>query len=691
VAGMALLTLTVGSALVFASVVVRRRLPVLEGTPRAVAFGLMATLGFYAIHLVPGAMSLLGKPGVAVSALALLAVTRLVPAVPRAEPEPAFLPGPPSGRTSWVIAGSAAALLVVYVLAHLLDHGREAVASVDMTTFHLPNVAHWIQGGSFWQDTEFVPYRSFGTYPNTSDVFTLGAILPFDNDFLIRFVGIPFLALTWVAIYALARELTAPAALAVLFASCFVAMPVVNFPAFEALADAPMLAAFASGVLFLMRFRRTGARADLVLAGVGLGLSFGMKWYAPVAVAVVISAWAGAAFLERKGARATLLTTAGLTGIVLAVGGFWLLRNLVEVGNPVFPIEVSLGDLTILDAPRDIHRERIGYSLAHYLDEPGIWRDIFWPSFLAFMSYVAVLLWAVLPLAGVIAWLGRRQPGAATERTRSVLLCLAMAAGIAVLYIFIPYTAFGLEGQPVQAAANARYVVPALVLAAALGAWAAGRLGRARLFLEVVALGVLLDGLNKSGAKNVDVSTKAVLAAALVVSALAGAVWVLRRRGPVRWRSTPILVAGGCAALLVLAGLHLQEERFNDYRYALVEPTAGWVRDHAPSGRRIGVAGEGFVVYQMFGPRLENDVGYVGPVEDGLLRPHTRSKDFAAALKRNGYHLVLIQHNDVMAPGLPQRQERWLRSLGYRLVASGRAPEAGGQLKTLYTAPSGAF
>lgn len=33
---------------------------------------------------------------------------------------------------------------------------------VDMVTFHLPLVAHWIDSGSLWQVEDFVPDKSFG-------------------------------------------------------------------------------------------------------------------------------------------------------------------------------------------------------------------------------------------------------------------------------------------------------------------------------------------------------------------------------------------------------------------------------------------------------------------------------------------------------------------------------------------------
>ena len=132
-----------------------------------------------------------------------------------------------------------------------------------------------------------------------------------------------------------------------------------------------MLFGFATGACFLLRRRRTGSTVDLVLAGLGLGLAFGTKWYAVWAVAIVLAVWAAGSLLERRGARAVVRDGAVLCGLVALAGGIWMLRNLVESGNPVFPVEVSPLGLTIFDAPRDTVRESAGFTLLHYVGDGG--------------------------------------------------------------------------------------------------------------------------------------------------------------------------------------------------------------------------------------------------------------------------------------------------------------------------------
>lgn len=680
--GAALLALSAGSALTFGILVGTRRFAGLGGVPAVLAAGTFSFVGFVAIHLVPGALGILGRPTVAVMALLLLAVSLCIPRPAHATPGPAFPPGPGSDAWSWGFATAALGLVSTYAIAHAFAKGGVPTGGVDMTTFHLPNVARWIQTGSLWEISDFVPHRAFGTYPNTSDVVLLGVVLPFDSPFLVRLVNYPALALTGLATYAIARELTAPAAPAALFAAGLVAMPVVASIAFEGLADTLMLAGFGTGVLFLLRHRRTDARGDLVVAGVALGLSFGTKWYAPPAVALVLVAWGVAGLLERRTLRQVLAPAGLVVGLVTLVGGFWLLRNLVGTGNPVFPVEVALGPLTLFDAPRDIHRELFGFTLADYLGSPGIYRRIIWPSFLAFMGWYAVMLWALLPVAAVVAL---RTSRAASARSQPVLLLCGAAVLIGLVYLVIPYTALGHPDSPVLAVANSRYVVPALLMVAATVAWACGRIGRLRALVELVALVAVYDALTK----NDHLSAGNLAAAALIVAAAAAAVLIVRRR-PLRLRRPRIPALAGAVTLLAALGvgaLFLQERRYDENRLAETEATGRWVDANAPSGRRVGVVGEGFVVLPMFGPRLDNQVEYVGPTIDGMLRTYGTKADLSAALRRGRYDLVLLQDSGLVEPEIPKRHERWIRELGYRMVAEGSLDNSFGQPVRLYRAP----
>jgi hypothetical protein len=657
---------TTGAVAAGAAIVLRRRLAHLGGAARVLAFGLVATAGLLAVHLVPGVLFVLGRETVLVAAaIWLAACARIRPATH--EPPPPRVTAPASDAASWALALTAIGVVAVYTLAVALTHVTQPTTAVDALNFHLPDVASWIETGTIWQVDQFVPLLFHGNYPQHGDVMLLAVVLPWENDFLAPLVMYPFLALAVLAVYAIATELGAARAPALALAAVVAAIPSVLVPAVVGLVDALMLASFGTGVLFLIRHARTGASADLVLAGLGLGIAFGTKWYGVTAVAVVLVTWAVASLLARRSPRTVLRDGAALAGLVGLVGGVWLLRNLVISGNPVLPVEVAPFGITIFDAPHDPVRELAGFSIADYAFDFSIWDEYLLPGFREYVAgpgAAALLMTAVA--AGVL--FARRRSAA---RPGVLAAALACAAGVLVTYALTPYSALGAEGQPVLAGVNARYAMPGLLIGAAAGGWALGELAAGlRLPLLVLALpaiahGLYVDDLDPSAAG---------WAAAIGLSAVAVAgAWAWRGRP--RERRVPAralaLALSAAAAAVVLAG-YAAQERFNDGRYAGEDAAIDALLANGPSGHKVGLAGlwtdSGISpVYPSFGPTLGNEVEYVGPFVDEMLRRYGTRDGFVAALAREDYDYLVVGRGRPPRP--LAREERWARSAGWGLVA----------------------
>src|SRR3954452_8253745 len=566
--GLLFFAVTLGASLACAAILARRRLGDLTGAPLVLAYGTLATLVLVGVHLLPGLVGALSREAVAVVALAVLAAAWFLVPSPAVRPAPEPPPAATSeeGPASKVLAGVAIAIAGAAAIVFLRQNLTVAVAQVDALNFHLPDVARWIQSGTFWRVNEFNPGWAFGNYPQNANVVMLSAVLPWKNDALVRFVNLPFFALPGVGVYAIACELRAPRAAAALFGAVALAMPVVLWPALrDGLADPVMLAAFATGALFLLRHWRTHRTADLVLAGLGLGVAFGTKWYGVSTVVAVLGVWAVGALLARRPWRRVLAQLAALSGFVAAAGGFWLLRNLVESANPLFPVKVSLGGLTLFDAPSDAVRARGGFTIAHYAGDVDVVRHYIVPAWERTYGLAGALLAAGVAGAVVAAFLRQRRHQAVDGRV--VAIAVAVVA-LFVVYAITPFSALGPEGRPLQVDANARYFLPALLMAAALCAWLAGRLGRARMVLELVAVAAAGDGVRRA----FDISRAQWLVVAVLL--FAGLVAVVRVWPRVRgWRpgSRRVATALAAAALLALpvvaAAGRLQQDRFNLHRY----------------------------------------------------------------------------------------------------------------------------
>jgi hypothetical protein len=665
--GALVLGIVLGCAAVCASVLVaRHRAADLAGVPRAVAWGVIAAAFVYFAHLIPGILGGLAAGTVVATAVMLTAVALSIPErfrrpdVPEA-PAPAREPR----WVTWIGAGAVVAV-ATYLLGWALDNGGIYLGQQDVVSFHLPNVIQWVQDGSLWGIHDWIPNRAPGNYPQTGDVFMLAAILPWDSDFAVRFVTYPFVALMGMAIYAAGRELTAPPGTAALVAAAVAAMPAVSYIAVSGLADPEMLGLFAAGAFFLLRHWRTGDWFDLAIAGIGLGLAFGARWYAVPAVGAVLLVWAVARW--RRGRAGFAAETGALAGLVALAGGFWLLRNWIESGNPVFPVEVAPLGLALFDAPRDVYRELYGFTLANYVTDFDVIGEHIWPRFLDFLSFTSLAVWAAALAGGVLA-VRRGGPSAGP-----VLAIAAVSAIIFIAYIGTPYTGAGEEGAPFEAWVNSRYVIPALVCGAPALAWLIGtRPGLLAIAAPLLGIATL-DALRRSGDFPGGGVGAAALFGGLVLLVLAAVAAFIVIEIQATRRSRGFALATGLAIFAAAVAIGAwQEDRFSDGRYEGLGPEVDYVNE-APAGSRVGIVGDGFVNYPLFGPSLENEVSYVGRRREEMLRPHTRFEAFERALRGDRYDFIAWRSLDTLDEELPFTQAAWLDRLGWRRVEHGDNP-----------------
>ena len=708
-AGAVLLALTLSGAGLTALVVVRRRLGHLTGAPRGLAAALLALTAVFVVHLLPLATGTLTRATPPLLSLLLAGLLwRLLPAVdPATDPATATPDGSPAAASgssaarpaSWALALAALAVTAVAAAGEVRAYSLQELQIIDTVAAHLPIVARWIQGGSLWHISQFIPFQWQGNFPNTGDVFALAVMLPWHSDFAVRFLDPVFIAALVIAIYALAHELGAPRPAALLFACVIAALPTMVAAGYGAeLPDPVMYATFATGLLFLARFVRTRLRSDLLLAGVGLGLCFGVEWYSLTSVAVVLLVWfAGEALArlatvrDRRGdrdladaardgafpgdspsspspspsplswggiARTALL----LGGLILLLGGVWLVRNWALSGDPFFPTSVQILGLHVFSAPPDIWLAQGGYTIFDYFGagQGHVWATYLLPSFhIAFADAGAVLLGGLVLTGLLLAWRG------ATRRAGDprVLAMGVIALGCLLAYFATPYSALGPKGYPAGTYLLARYGVPALIAAAPVCAWAAGRLGDLGVLVELAGAFAVFSGLTR-GFTNASTHDLAVGAAVLALLAAASMALPALRRRP--W---PRLAVAGLLALGVLVAGHHDERVFFADRYLDVDPTfAAIARDPQPLRVAItGFSNENVLVSPIlpsFGPRLANDVQYVGPWVDHELVQYTREGPFVAALRRGDFDDVILGRAAI--PGQPVTPPTWVLAAGYR-------------------------
>jgi hypothetical protein len=343
-------------------------------------------------------------------------------------------------------------------------------------------------------------------------------------------------------------------------------------------------------------------------------------------------------------------------------------RNIVESGDPIYPKTLSIFGQRLFAGSHNDVIDRFGYTVADYLGKPSILRKYIYPGFKMEMGVAALVLIAGLVVA--IGWSVRALRRADKPRAAAVVLAVAIATlGVCATYVITPGSAYGPKDLPVAGAVNIRWLMPAVVLAAAVCASAAGSLRRWGVALELAGLVAVADGIDRGSA--VDSGTAAKFALVLALASVAAL--IVRRSAAARhWRTSPstglVAVAVVAVVVAVVALGRVDQRSFDRHSYASEDPVFAWIEAHTPTGHRIGLTGAVDVntglspVLPAFGPRLGNRVTFVGDVVRHSVEVPARETAFRAEL--------VDGRNDLLMIGLAVagQTEAWARGLGYRLI-----------------------
>jgi hypothetical protein len=468
---------------------------------------------------------------------------------------------PPYDRPSFAFGVAVLGILIGRAVYGL----RNPPSDIDSLHYHLPMVGNWIATAGLGLPLREPPAAS-ECYPGNGQLLQLWAAWSTGRETLMPWPGIVSLGVLALALRRLAIDLGARVGIAEAGAVSLACAPGVLQLTFGMRIDNLLAASFAVGLVHALRWRTLGRRLDRDVMLLAIGFLAGLKGTAPAhALLVVLFAVLASSVHRRVGAlmRPDLPLLAALL-----CGGFWLVRNGIATGNPLYPAELRVGPWSFpgvlsrqfLNGTMQLEMWRHGY--AGNLTVPHLW------TFYGLGNVVIAL--------GALAWLltewrRPRTPDAAdasalgtarfTVDAWAAPLLVVIAAVCVGLFVISPYSgAFwpAQDGRPPRLAMdNVRYLWPCLVAAfpvAALGlsrapfprAWAAA-IAAVALALLLRLMGHLLPGM---------------VLAALVLAAG----WIVRRFGATRARHVAV-VAGAAACLVVAAAVAWVDplrERLND-------------------------------------------------------------------------------------------------------------------------------
>jgi len=240
----------------------------------------------------------------------------------------------------------------------------------DSLTYHLTNVAQWIQVHRIAVfDT---PVQRIFTAANYEVLATWFAVF-IHHDAIIELSGLPAYLLAGFSIYAIGLSLDLPAWASWIAAMAYLSTPALTL-AITGTKNDPLMAglylmSFAIVIHVSRRALKPGLDDDfgpLIALVMGLLYAIGTKAYiihqipGLVLTAVVFSFIAGDGWfwcrvpgmalseLRRRGSSYTIFVSF-LIGSALFLGSYWYMRNWILMGNPVYPYGVEIGTIEVLE------------------------------------------------------------------------------------------------------------------------------------------------------------------------------------------------------------------------------------------------------------------------------------------------------------------------------------------------------
>ncbi len=488
----------------------------------------------------------------------------------------------PSSDRRWVLF---AGLFAIGFLAALIYCEKlNPPMATDALVYHLPAAVLWLQKKriTLFQTWFFNPANTYS--PLAGSVFIAWLLAPLGNDALARFVQVGPWVLILISIIEIASSAGASlpaaalAALAAVLARPFIGEAVIP-------KDDLFVAAFFLAAVAALARDRMASRFGWLRLGIAVGLMLATKYTALMTAPILLLA----ADAPRRAGWRWRQWAGAILAVALLVGP-WYLRNLLEWGNPLFPVKF---DLVGIRLPGLIARVEV----PELKSAAGIWNVLTGgyyglPAILFSFLLVAWLL-SVIRLRRNL----RRDP---LQR----LVVLGPILGLLVFGFCSP--------QP-----EVRFVLPSLALLFVLCGMAAGR--KWDIAISGAAL-LMAIATSFSSANAGQIATFSLWA---IVTGLIGILICWLEADPLRLRR-PILSSIAIAAFLAIV-VSEWNDYLHEYRTARMDiwksvyPTqaAAWdfVDKNLPATANIAYSNQ-FMIYPLYGFEARRNVIYV-PVRAG--------------------------------------------------------------------------
>lgn len=248
--------------------------------------------------------------------------------------------------------------------------------SWDALWYHLPLVGHMLQSGAIEgaPASSFIDITQFATiFPKNIELFFLWNIIFLKSDVIVDLSQLCFSIAGVLAVYSMAVKLGIKEKYALLSALLFFFSPVIILQSTANYVDIATSVLFLIAINFLLYDDLNGysdrdrdsatalsCKMPLLISGLSTGILLGAKGSGPLFLGILILGIACRDIVRYLGAGYSLypydldVFKKSIKGYliyfivpVFLLGGYWYIRNWALYNNPVYPIEVAIGGVTL--------------------------------------------------------------------------------------------------------------------------------------------------------------------------------------------------------------------------------------------------------------------------------------------------------------------------------------------------------
>jgi len=202
---------------------------------------------------------------------------------------------------------------------------------IDDLAYHLPAIFEYARSHEIRLLPLAIPQFA---YPQNAELLFLWPVLFTHNQRMVDAANVPFVLLSVLTVYALARHFSFPERNSLFTAVLYALCPVVLMQAGVNYVDVIVSLFLLLSLYFSLRSYERGQPMDIYLAGLSIGLMCGMKYTAPF-LALPLLLLLFPPLLRNKSYH-----IAGFLAIMALAGGWWYARNAYLFGSPLFPMQL---------------------------------------------------------------------------------------------------------------------------------------------------------------------------------------------------------------------------------------------------------------------------------------------------------------------------------------------------------------